>query len=163
MPVRCAAMTTPDRYDRLAEVIARSDRANFGRGVAEEIIADAERHLGLAFPPSYRWWLARYGAGYIGGCELQGLFPELIAAREPDLPLVGDVVYLADLHAKRSGHQRHLLEILSYEGDEIYFLDTSRRGPDGECPVVCRYARGEKLQDAAPDFAAFLERELAAY
>src|SRR5437016_2982599 len=109
-------MATPDRYDRIAEVIAKSDRANFGHGVAEEVIADAERHLGLAFPPSYRWWLSNYGTGYVGGYELQGLFPEMIAAREPDLPLIGDVVYLADRHAKRSGHPIHLLEILSYEG-----------------------------------------------
>jgi hypothetical protein len=155
-------MATPNRYDRLAEVIAKSERANFGDGVAEQVIADAERHLGVAFPPSYRWWLANYGAGYVDGYELQGLFPEMIVDREPDLPLTGDVVYLADLSAKRPDHPRHLLEILSYEGDEVYLLDMSRRGPDGECPVVCRYAGSDELQDVAADFAAFLERELAA-
>ena len=153
-------MATPDRYERLADVIAASVRANFGRGVPEEVIADAERHLALKFPPSYRWWLAKYGAGYVGGHELQGLFPEKIIARDPDLPLMGDVVYLADLHAKRRGHPRHLLEILSYDGDEVYFLDTTRRSADGECPVVCRHAGGGELRDVAPDFATFLEREL---
>jgi hypothetical protein len=162
MSVRYAAMAIADRYDRLAEVIAKSGRANFGHGVPELVIADAERHLGVAFPPSYRWWLANYGAGYIGGYELQGLFPEKIADREPDLPLIGDVVYLADLHAKRTGNPVHLLEILSYEGDEVYLLDTSRRGSDGECPVVCRHAGSDELQDVAADFAGFLERELAA-
>jgi antitoxin YobK len=155
-------MATPDRYDRLAEVIAKSERANFGHGVPEQVIADAERHLGVAFPPSYRWWLEKYGAGYIGGYELQGLVPEMIANREPDLPLIGDLVYLADLRAKRPGHPMHLLEILSYEGDEVYLLDTARRGPDGECPVVCRHAGSDELQDVAADFAGFLERELAA-
>lgn len=151
----------PDRYARLTEVIARSDRANFGRGVPEEVITDAERHFGIAFPPSYRWWLSNYGAGYVGGYELQGLFPEMIADREPEVQLIGDVVYLAGLRAKRSPNPGHLLEILSYEGDEAYFLDTARRGPDGEFPVVCRYAGSDELVDVAPDFAAFLERELA--
>jgi hypothetical protein len=153
-------MATPDRLDRLAALIARSSRANFGPAVAEEVIADAERHLGFRFPLSYRWWLRNYGVGYLNGYELQGLFPEMIDAREPDLPLVGDVVYLADLNAKNPGHPKHLLEILSYEGDEVYFLDAARPGPDGEYPVVGRYAGTHEVQDVAPDFAAFLERQL---
>jgi hypothetical protein len=155
-------MATPDRYTRLADVIARSERAKFGRGVSGEIIADAERHLGIAFPTSYRWWLTNYGAGYIGAHELQGLFPELISQREQGLPLIGDIVSLADRRSKRVGHPSHLLEILSYEGDEVYFLDTARRDLEGDCPIVCRYAGRDELLDVAPDFATFLERELAA-
>lgn len=154
-------MTTPQLYKRLVDRIASSERARFGRGTPDDVITDAERHLGIVFPPSYRWWLANYGAGYIGGYELQGLFPEPIAAREPDESLIGDIVYLADLSAKRTGHPRHLLEILSYEGDEVYYLDTSRRGSDGECSVVCRYSGRNELQDVAADFATFLERELS--
>jgi antitoxin YobK len=154
-------MAAPDQFVRLADIIARSERANFGNGVGEEVIADAERHLQRKFPPSYRWWLANYGAGYIGGYELQGLFPELIELREPGLPLIGDIVYLADQNMKRAAHPPHLLEILSYEGDEIYFLDTARRGTDGECPVVCLDAGSNEPHDIAPDFAGFLERELA--
>lgn len=153
-------MVSPDLYGRLEDVIAKSDRAKFGHGVPEEVIADADEHLHIAFPPSYRWWLTTYGAGYINDYELQGLFPELIASRPADLPLIGDIVYLADLNAKRPGHPRHLLEILSYEGDEVYYLDTERRDTDGECPVVCRYASYNEVQDVAPDFISFLIREL---
>jgi hypothetical protein len=77
------------------------------------------------------------------------------------LPLVGDVVYLADLRAERGKHPRHLLEILSYDGDEVYYLDLSRPGPDGEVPVVCRCAGSDELQDTAASFAQFVERELS--
>jgi hypothetical protein len=153
-------MADTDRFTRLASAIARSTRANFGVGVPEPVISDAERHLGVRFSPSYRWWLSNYGAGYINGHELQGLFPEPVDARDPDLPLVGDVVYCSDANSARPTHRRHLLEILSYEGDEMYYLDTSRPGPDGEHPVVCIYAGSDETRDVAPDFCSFLEREL---
>jgi hypothetical protein len=155
-------MATPDPHERLAALIAQSARAKFGRGVSEEVIADAERHLGMSFPPSYRWWLMNYGGGYLGSCELQGLFLEMIDSSEPDLPLIGDLVYLADLNAMRPAHPKHLLEILSYEGDEVYFLDTARPNANGEYPVIGRYPSVDELQDVAIDFAAFLERELPA-
>jgi hypothetical protein len=155
-------MATPDRFQSLATLIDRSPRAGFARGVAEEVIADAEHHLGLSFPPSYRWWLRNYGGGYLNGYALQGLFPEMIDAREPGEPLTGDVVHLATPNAQAPAHPKHLLEILSVEGDEVFFLDTARPSPDGEYPVVCRHAGAPGVQDVAPDFATFLERELQA-
>src|SRR5262245_47005781 len=112
----CSLMATDDRFTVLAAFIASSKRASFGHGTRTDIIADAEMHLGMPFPPSYRWWLAKYGAGYLGGYELQGLFPESIADRDLDLPLVGDIVDRARQNAVALLYPLHLLEILSYEG-----------------------------------------------
>jgi hypothetical protein len=153
-------MDTNDRFAELSALIAASRRAKFGRGVGPEIIADAERHLGLQFPPSYRWWLNRYGAGYLGGYELQGLFNEPIAARDPELPLVGDIVDRAGRNAAAKLYPPHLLELLSHEGDEIYFFDTLRRSADGEYPIVCLCAGNREPVDIAVSFAEFLRREL---
>lgn len=155
-------MTDLDRYRRTEALIAGTSRARFGNGAPEHVIADAERHLGVSFPPTYRWWLRRYGGGYLGGCALQGLFPVPIEARDPDYPPVGDVVETARLNSESGELPEHLLEILSYDGDEVYYLDTSRSGADGEYPIICRYAGDPEPQDVAPDFLTFLERELGA-
>jgi hypothetical protein len=148
------------RFADLAALIASSKRANFARGVPEALIADAEQHLGLRFPPSYRWWLAEYGAGYVGGYELQGLFAQPMAERDPDLPLIGDIVDLARRNATSGWCPAHLLELLSYEGDEVYFFDTRRRSTGDEWPVVCIHAGTPDLMDVASSFAEWLKREL---
>lgn len=154
------AMATENRFAELAALIAASKRARFGRGVRQDIIDSAEQHLGMRFPPSYRWWLLEYGAGYLGGYELQGLFPEPIVKRDPEVPLIGDIVDLSNRNANLRWYPSHLLEILSYEGDEVYFFDTRRRSNDGEWPVVCIYAGASEPEDVAPNFAEFLRRQL---
>jgi hypothetical protein len=141
----------------LEGVIARSKRAKFGRGVVEAVVADAETVLGVRFPPSYRQWLLRYGSGYLATYELQGLAPDLPSQRDPEEVYVGDVVYTALLN-RAEGLPLHLLEILSYEGDEVYYLDLS--SGDGEAPVLCREAGYHELHTVAPSFAEFLLKEL---
>ena len=153
-------METDNRFAELAALIASSRRAQFGPGVLPEIVADAERHLGVRFPPSYRWWLLNHGAGYLSGHELQGLCPEPIAKRDPEMPPVGDIVNLAHRNAAANQYPSHLIEILSYEGDETYFFDTPRCSADGEWPVVCIGAGASDPQDIAADFAEFLRRQL---
>jgi hypothetical protein len=148
------------RFASLVAPIASSKRAKFARGVPEAIIADAEQHLGLRFPPSYRWWLAEYGAGYLGGYELQSLLPQPIAERDSDLPLVGDIVDTAGRNAASVLRPAHLLELLSYEGDEVYFFDTARRSAAEEWPVVCLHSGTQEVVDVAGSFREWLEREL---
>lgn len=146
-------------FDNLAARIAASQRAKFGHGVPEAIVADAESVLGVRFPMSYRWWLLRYGAGHLGGYELQGLAPVMPSERDPSEIYVGDVVRTALLN-RSAGQPPQLLELLDYEGDEVYYLDLSNPTPDGEAPVLCRFIETGELESIAPSFAAFLEREL---
>jgi antitoxin YobK len=153
----CVRRTLRLLVELLDERISASSRARFARGVPETVVADAETVLGIRFPPSYRAWLLRYGSGYLGGYELHGLGPELPSERDPAEVYVGDVVYLAQLN-RADGLPTHLLELLNYEGDEVYYLDLSVLG--GEAPVVCREAGVPGLQIVADSFSAFLLRQL---
>jgi hypothetical protein len=138
--------------------IASSSRASFGSGVSEEVIHDAELVLGVRFPRSYRWWLGRYGHGYLATYELQGLAPTKPSERDPDEVLLGDVVWTA-LNNRSRGEAPYLLELLNYEGDEIYYLDLSQ-ADEGEAPVVVRVPHAESLNLVAESFQKFLEIEL---
>jgi hypothetical protein len=138
-------------------LIADSSRARFSKGVPEAVVADAEAVLGVRFPASYRDWLLRYGSGYLGSYELQGLEPELPSKRDPGEVYVGDVVSTALLN-RAEGLPSHLVEILNYEGDEVYYLDLTAGGE--EAPVVCREAGYDELRPAGGSFAEFLRREL---
>jgi hypothetical protein len=138
--------------------IASSERASFGSGVPEEVIAEAEEALGVQFPKSYRWWLAKYGSGYLNGYELQGLCPMRPSERDPADHYVGDVVCMTRIN-RGQGTPSHLLELLNYEGDEVYFLDLLAV-VDGEAPVVVGRPGTDQLDPVATSFAAFLESEL---
>lgn len=140
--------------------IASSQRANFGTGTPIQFILDAENYLGMMFPPTYRWWLQRYGTGYLGGYELQGLFPELITDRDPEIPLIGDILELAKINHAAKRYPSHLLEILNYDGDEVYLFDTQRRSTTGEWPVVCIDANFSTIEDVADNFGHFLRMHL---
>jgi len=150
--------STVEALDRL---IASSKRLKAWRtsGVSEDVIADAERVLGVVFPTSYRSWLATYGTGYLDGYELQGLFDTKPSERDPSDVLSGDVVFTTQLN-RQSGDPLHLIELVSYEGDEVYYLDLSR-GVGGEAPVVCRDATAPAhLKVDAQTFEAFLRKRL---
>jgi len=54
------------------EEFLRSDDA--AGGASEATISHAEATLGVRFPPSYRSFLAHFGAAYCNGLELAGLF-----------------------------------------------------------------------------------------
>ncbi len=138
--------------------ILESRHARFGQGVSEDIVRDAESVLGVQFPLSYRWWLLRYGSGYLGTYELQGLAPELPSKRDPAEVFAGDVVWTT-LQNRARGLPDHLLELLSYEGDEVYFLDLA--AGQQEAPVVMRSAGNGDVHRVANSFAEFLSQELS--
>src|SRR5262245_15518095 len=64
----------------------------------EEEIKNAERDLGVQFPPEYREFLAKYGAARIAGYQIAGL-----THQDPDQPPMWDSV----VRATRSLRDRH--------------------------------------------------------
>ena len=63
-------------YDDIVRLI-HEKRVAFGTGgVTASKIDEAERALGVPFPPSYRWWLLKYAGGQIGGDIVLGIDPE---------------------------------------------------------------------------------------
>lgn len=101
----------------------------------ESMISDAEGKLGVSFPPSYRFFLEKFGAALCDGFELAGLFASPV---EDEPPLWVDVV-ASTLRLRRASKEMIPQEYVAVSGDGgdfTYYIDTKRRRPDGESPIV---------------------------
>ncbi|MEH1017253.1 SMI1/KNR4 family protein [Micromonospora sp. CPCC 206060] len=133
---------TPD-LDRLHELLDASPglaRRPAG-GVAEPDLRRAEERVG-PLPASYRWWLAEYGVGWIGGEQLA-----TVAAPGFD-----------DEHDAITAPWRHDGQRLCFFTDadgDAYSYALDRRCGD-ELPVVRRSALDGVEDDVADSFAGFL-------
>jgi len=121
-------------------------------GASELAICQAESTLGVRFPPSYRAFLALYGAGFwTGGCEIAGLFDQ----PDTSVPPYWRNVVTWNLRQRRGPHglPPHYVAI-SHDGMEATFLlDTGR--PELESPVVV-FGPGWDFLVIAPDFNTFV-------
>ncbi|SDD21053.1 SMI1/KNR4 family protein [Rhodococcus tukisamuensis] len=102
-------------------------------------IENAQTRLG-PLPPSYRWWLGEYGAGWLGGAPIATVAPE-----ESDEAITA---------GWRSAGPR-LCFHTEEDGDEHHFA-LDRRGADGEWPVVRRDRFDGAEYPVAETFAGFL-------
>ena len=124
-------------------------------GAPESTISQAEATLGVRFPPSYRSFLAQYGAVGCGGFEVAGLFED----RDKFRPPYWENVVTWNLRKRRGPHglSPHYVAI-SHDGSEAAFLlDTST--PELESPVVV-LGPGWDFIVVAPDFNAFVSASL---
>ena len=133
----------------LEELFASGDVAG---GASESTIAEAEAALGVRFPPSYRSFLARFGAAVGRGFSIAGLF------HHPDKstpPLWDDVVTwnLRNRRVTRGLIPPRYVAISGDGGDYIFYLDTG--APDPESPVVV-LGPGCDYVVVAPDFNTFV-------
>lgn len=115
---------------KAAEIIdANPEGVDLAGTVPFEEVWVAEGKLEVTFPDSYRQFLLRYGAGYIGAKAVYGLgvpdtgLPNVVwateALRDSDDFFPGDLVVIQD----------------TGEGD-LLCLATSRMNEENECPVV---------------------------
>jgi hypothetical protein len=148
-------MTLPSDIVRLMSADSSSPWRG-GSGVSEPDIKYAEELVGLRFPPSYRSWLRQYGVGFFETYELNGVFPREL--RGDDLPLVGDVAVTNQNNRHRPYWNPGWLELLNFEGDEIYFLDTTKLDYEGEAPVMLIEVGQERPELYARDFFDFLRK-----
>jgi hypothetical protein len=96
---------------------------------SDEAVQAAESMLGVALPPSYRGFLARFGAVEIDGRSFAGLTCG-------DVGSAGDVVAFTT-HA-RDNYQlpAHYVALDFQDGDAFLCIDTEQRRADGESPIV---------------------------
>lgn len=146
-------------YEQLAEQIASSPQARFsgvqGRGVSDVWIRKAEERLGLALPPSYKWWLKTYGGGHIYGDEIFSIY-EI----EFEEAAGGDIVYMAIINEESGLYGKDKLFICDPGTDEAWYFDTTRPGEGGEYPVyLLDYTDGSSSL-YADSFADFLEKKI---
>lgn len=89
----------------------------------DEEIRDAERELGVIFPPEYREFLARYGAALMSGYDIAGLSHE-----DPNTsPMFDDVVRMTRTLRDRHGKVAGLDNVIPISGDGmdvLFYLET---------------------------------------
>jgi SMI1/KNR4 family protein SUKH-1 len=125
---------------------------NVAGGASESTIAEAEATLGVRFPPSYRSFLAQFGAAVGRGFSIAGLFHHLDQSTPP---LWENVVTwnLRNRRVTRGLIPARYIAISSDGGDYIFYLDTGTM--DTESPVVV-LGPGRDYVVVAPDFNTFV-------
>jgi hypothetical protein len=122
----------------------------------EKQIQEAETALGVGFPADYRSFLSRFGAIFCPEVEIAGLFHS-VDDNEP--PLWSNVVSntLRIRRVLRGEFPIEYVFISDDGGDYKFYLDTSRRDANGECPVIA-LGPGADAVAVAENFFAFVER-----
>ncbi|NLI47387.1 MAG: SMI1/KNR4 family protein [Acidobacteria bacterium] len=143
----------PFKLMGLEELIAKRLHAG---PAPESVIWEAEKSLGVVFPPSYRRFLMKFGAALGEGFELAGLFEQ---GGEDEPPQWNHVVSQT-LRLRRASHHQlppSLIAVLGDGEDHVYYIDTTRRRADGESPVVA-IGPGTDNVVIADNFSVFVIR-----
>lgn len=141
--------------ERALERIEEDGSGDFEGAKPPELVAAAERKLGVAFPPTYRRFLQEMGCGDIAGFEVYGLVDE-----DFDDSSIPDAVWVTLDERKESALASSLVLVAVADDGGYFALDTAQAGRDGECPVVQWRPSQPGTQIAAPDFGTFLLEEI---
>jgi hypothetical protein len=145
-------MPMQDLDRALALIAEHGGEGSFAGPADDRTIERAEDLLGVTFPPTYRRFLERLGAGDILGEEFYGIVDEDL---EDPLP---NAVGLALDERKHGSLPDHLLPIYALGDGTIFGLDFNASA-GGEAAVVSWHAdpqAGTKTE--ARDFGSFLLR-----
>jgi hypothetical protein len=120
---------------------------------SRQMIEDGETTLAVRFPPSYRHFLAAFGAALCPGFEIAGLF----RTSTPDEPPLFTDVVATTLQVRRAlrGEIPHEYVAISDDGgDYTFYLVSSTCSEEREAPVVVLGpgADGVVVADDLPDF-----------
>lgn len=144
--------------DEIDSLIARIRDAGTDVWIAgaqsEEAIAELERALGVAMPPSYRTFLARFG-----GCGIVDSFISGIIDGKPLEDEAGEV-YGDTLRFREDYKMPEYLLVVQADEDAPYCLDTRRRNEVGELPLVCYELYTRHITLMAPSFGEWIIRWL---
>ena len=150
---------TPRVEQLIAELEALGEVFEWAGPQSAASITELQRVFGVALPPSYRTFLQRYGAGGIRAYEgISGIWDNNPLATNEGC-VWGDTLWMRT----ERGLPPHLIVI--ERGDEHFptmCLDTSRREPNGEYPVVGFWLPSRTVStDSYASFAEYLEQSLA--
>lgn len=156
-------MTSPSPTSDLEQLLAESSRIEVGpQGVPESVLEAAESRLGRPFSSSYRWFLGRYGIAFVGGYELNGVAPPAYEDGANPLEFYGEIVSQHLRNRDDPSWDTELIEIISFEGEQVFCFDTSHGLVDGEYPIVELDVPAGTVEGFARDFFEFLRRMLDA-
>jgi len=123
----------------MSAIGASTRRKYFSGAKTEELISKAEQRLGLAFPASYRQFLAQYGAGSVGSLEIYG-----VIADDFDAGAVPDGVWLTLKRRLDSALPKNLM-IIGDVGDGSYYCIMDAASGGG----VVVFDPGSRMSEAA--------------
>lgn len=120
----------------------------------EALLRAAEEALGLQFPPSYRLFLRRLGAGNVGSFEVYGVID-----RDFQVSAVPDAIWMT-LRGREQWALPPSMVVVYFDGaGDYYVVDTARSSPSGESPMVVWRPGYSQNADApevvADDFGTF--------
>ncbi len=119
-----------DEYKKAKNIIKNSPKSDFDGPKSESLVQEAEKYLGIEFPPSYRQFLLDFGCGSIDGNEFYG-----IINNEFGKSSVPNGIWLTMEERKKFTLPKNL--ILIAEGYEGYLaIDINQRNDFGECPII---------------------------
>ncbi len=152
-------MTMHDLEQAFQIIDDHGNEHDFDGSKTEQLIRHAETVLGQSFPPTYRAFLARYGAGGLGDNEFYGVIHD-----DFEHSGIPDAIWQT-LHDRQSYRLPHEYIIVGHDGyGGCYAIDRSVITADGESPVV-EFSPG--LPDEpitthriAQDFGQFMLQEL---
>lgn len=135
-------------------VADRPDRSFFAGEQDETLVEAAERALGASFPPSYRIFLRRLGAGNVGAMEIYGVINDDFT--DSGVP---DGIWMT-LRGRQEWGLPESMVVIYGDGMGGYFvLDTERTDEHDECPVLVwqpgQSTPDDALELVAPDFGSF--------
>lgn len=116
--------------DQIDRILKKYQTAGFfSGGVSREDIREGEKRLGTIFPEDYRHFLAAYGAGNFGECEIYGILPD-------DPPSIPNGIW-ATQYLRQRYHMPVSHIAVGFDGAGGYFcIDTGNKENNGLCPVV---------------------------
>lgn len=138
-------------FEEVTQQLRSLATAHVGNGATSDEIAEAERALRVVLPRSYKLFLREFGWGGAGHWELYGLGPDV----PPYLQLVEMTV--SERTEMMPPLLLHLIPIMNDGGGNLFCLDTSRYGPDQECPVVLRDHETGTAEDLSRSFLSWLD------
>lgn len=137
-------------YERAKALIQTKGEGDFIGQRQEEWVVEAERQLGITFPPTYRRFLQELGCGGFRSEEFYGIV-------DADL-LLGPVpngVWLT-LEERQYAQLAPSFVIVQSAGDgSWYAIDTSQRNIHGESPVLLLDVNCHPHDVVAEDFGRF--------
>ncbi|MGF6232840.1 hypothetical protein QFZ27_006795 [Inquilinus ginsengisoli] len=128
-----------------------------GNGAADDMLSAFENRLGVRFPPSYRYFLAKMGTLSFMGHQFYGITKSGLNAES--IPCV----LWATERSREKGHITDSMLRIKMSGyGPFYVLDLSQRNAEGEGAVLELPVQGisggsEKIAD---DFGSFLLGEI---
>jgi hypothetical protein len=137
-------------YERAKAFIQATGEGGFIGQRQEEWVAEAERQLGITFPPTYRRFLRELGCGGFRSEEFYGIV-DADLLRGP----VPNGVWLT-LDERQCTQLAPSFVIVQSGGDgSWYAIDTAQRNIEGESPVLILDVNCHPYEVVAEDFGRF--------